>query len=74
MTTYLGIDLAWAARAKTGLAALDEDGRLVASTSVITDDEIAAFVDDAHGRDGRRRHRCTSDRPERHRLARRRSS
>ncbi|GEL98932.1 DUF429 domain-containing protein [Cellulomonas terrae] len=45
MTTYLGIDLAWAARARTGLAALDEDGRLVASTSAITDDEIAAFVD-----------------------------
>ena len=48
MTTYLGIDLAWAARAKTGLAALDEEGRLVASTSVVTDDEIAAFVDE-HG-------------------------
>ena len=45
MTTYLGIDLAWAARARTGLAALDEDGRLVASTSVITDDEITAFVE-----------------------------
>lgn len=45
MTTYLGIDLAWAARARTGLAALDADGRLVASTSAITDDEIAAFVD-----------------------------
>lgn len=45
MTTYLGIDLAWAARARTGLAALDEDGRLVASTSVVTDDEIAAFVE-----------------------------
>ncbi|GEK22950.1 DUF429 domain-containing protein [Cellulomonas xylanilytica] len=44
MTTYLGIDLAWAARAKTGMAALDADGRLVASTSVVTDDEIAAFV------------------------------
>jgi len=45
MTTYLGIDLAWAARAKTGVAALDEDGRLVASTSVTTDDEVAAFVE-----------------------------
>ena len=45
MTTYVGIDLAWAARAKTGLAALDEDGRLVASTSAITDDQIAAFVE-----------------------------
>ncbi|WP_421742501.1 DUF429 domain-containing protein [Cellulomonas sp.] len=45
MTSYLGIDLAWAARARTGLAALDETGRLVASIAVITDDEIADFVD-----------------------------
>lgn len=44
MTTYLGIDLAWGERARTGLAALDAAGRLVASTSVVTDDEIAAFV------------------------------
>lgn len=44
MTRYLGIDLAWAQRARTGLAALDERGRLVASTAVVTDDEIAAFV------------------------------
>lgn len=43
-TTYLGIDLAWAERARTGLAALDADGRLVASTSVVTDEAIAAFV------------------------------
>ena len=74
VTTYLGIDLAWAARAKTGLAALDEDGRLVASTSVVTDDEIAAFVDDARPRDGRRRDRRSADRPERHRLTRARAS
>lgn len=44
MTTYLGIDLAWGERARTGLAALDGAGRLVASTSVVTDDDIAAFV------------------------------
>lgn len=44
MTTYLGIDLAWGERARTGLAALDAAGRLVASTSVVTDDDIAAFV------------------------------
>lgn len=49
MTTYLGIDLAWAEKARTGLAALDADGRLVASTSVVTDDAIAAFVA-AHAR------------------------
>jgi len=42
--TYLGIDLAWAQRARTGLAALDHTGRLVASASVVSDDEIAAFV------------------------------
>lgn len=43
-SAYLGIDLAWGSRARTGLAMLDGDGRLVASTSVVTDDEIAAFV------------------------------
>lgn len=49
VTTYLGVDLAWAEKARTGLAALDADGRLVASTSVVTDDDIAAFVA-AHAR------------------------
>ena len=44
MATYLGMDLAWGPRARTGLAALDGSGRLVASASVRTDDEIAAFV------------------------------
>ena len=44
MTTYLGMDLAWGPRARTGLAALDAAGRLVASASVRTDDEIGAFV------------------------------
>ena len=44
MPTYLGIDLAWGARARTGLAALGPDGRLVASASVRTDEEILAFV------------------------------
>jgi predicted RNase H-like nuclease len=42
--TYLGLDLAWGPRARTGLAALDADGRLVASGSVRSNDEIAAFV------------------------------
>lgn len=46
---HLGIDLAWSHRNRTGLAALDADGRLVASSSVRTDEEIAAFVD-AHAR------------------------
>lgn len=44
MPTYLGIDLAWGPRARTGLAALDASGRLVASASVRTDEDIAAFV------------------------------
>lgn len=42
---YLGIDLAWGERARTGLAALDDSGRLAESRSVRTDDEIAAFVE-----------------------------
>jgi len=41
---FLGIDLAWGDRNRTGLAAVDGTGRLVASTSVIDDDEIAGFV------------------------------
>lgn len=42
---YLGIDLAWGERNRTGLAALDPGGVLVASTSVRTDDELAGFVE-----------------------------
>lgn len=42
--THLGVDLAWGPRARTGVAALDSTGRLVASGSVVTDDEIASFV------------------------------
>ncbi len=41
---YLGLDLAWGERGRTGVAALDEAGRLIASASVRTDDEIAAFA------------------------------
>ena len=44
---YVGIDLAWGTRARTGLAILDDAGRLVASTSVRTDDEIVEFLGDA---------------------------
>ncbi|WP_225755589.1 DUF429 domain-containing protein [Actinotalea sp. Marseille-Q4924] len=42
---HLGLDLAWSHRNRTGVAALDAEGRLIGSTSVRTDDEIAAFVD-----------------------------
>ena len=44
MPTHLGIDLAWAPRARTGLAVVDAAGRLTASTSVRTDEQIAAFL------------------------------
>ena len=37
---FIGIDLAWGANGRTGLAAVDASGALVASTSVRTDDEI----------------------------------
>ncbi len=41
---YVGVDLAWSNRARTGLAAVDRAGRLVDSASVTTDDEIVAWV------------------------------
>ena len=41
---YVGLDFAWGERARTGIAILDETGRLAASTSVVTDDDIAAFI------------------------------
>jgi len=41
---YFGVDLAWGQRNRTGLAVLDETGRLLESASVRTDDEIVAFV------------------------------
>ncbi|MCB2176057.1 MAG: DUF429 domain-containing protein [Actinomycetales bacterium] len=44
MATCIGIDLAWGARGRTGLAVLDAAGRLVASTSVITDSDVDAFL------------------------------
>ena len=39
---YVGIDLAWGERARTGVAVLDQAGQLVSCASVITDDELAA--------------------------------
>ncbi|QHT55171.1 DUF429 domain-containing protein [Cellulomonas sp. H30R-01] len=41
---YVGVDLAWGARARTGVAVLDDTGRLVRSATVRTDDEIAAVI------------------------------
>ncbi|HET6815794.1 MAG TPA: DUF429 domain-containing protein [Mycobacteriales bacterium] len=43
-TAYLGIDLAWGSRARTGLAVARSDGRLLASCSARSDDEILEFV------------------------------
>lgn len=42
--TLVGIDLAWGERARTGVAVADATGRLVASGSVRTDEEVTAFV------------------------------
>lgn len=42
--TFVGIDLAWGERAATGLAVVDDAGRLVASASVKTNDEISTWL------------------------------
>lgn len=41
---YVGIDLAWGERRPTGLAVLDDGGRLLAVATVRTDEEIATFT------------------------------
>ncbi|KQY51570.1 DUF429 domain-containing protein [Nocardioides sp. Root140] len=41
---FVGIDLAWKSANRTGLAAVDDAGRLIASASVRSDDEIAAWI------------------------------
>lgn len=43
-TAYVGIDLAWGSRARTGLAVAAPDGRLLASCSAQSDDDIVEFV------------------------------
>lgn len=50
MTTrhFVGIDLGWTTGA-TGLAAVDDGGRLLASGRVQADDEIAAWIDELPG-------------------------
>jgi predicted RNase H-like nuclease len=42
---FVGVDLAWGYRARSGLAAVDETGRLLDVTSVRTDEEILSWVD-----------------------------
>jgi predicted RNase H-like nuclease len=41
---FLGIDLAWSARNRTGLAVVEDDGALRASGVAVSDDEIAAWL------------------------------
>jgi predicted RNase H-like nuclease len=41
---YVGVDLAWGEKQPTGLAVLDEAGRLSHVSAVLTDDEIAAAL------------------------------
>jgi predicted RNase H-like nuclease len=41
---YLGVDLAWNDKRRTGLAVLDGSGALVESTSVITDGDLSAWI------------------------------
>ncbi|GGU09639.1 DUF429 domain-containing protein [Nocardioides albus] len=42
---FLGVDLAWGVRRPTGLAVLDEEGRLVHVSAAKTDDEIVAALE-----------------------------
>jgi predicted RNase H-like nuclease len=41
---YLGIDLAWSTRARSGLAVVDDTGRLLESTSVVTDADLKTWI------------------------------
>lgn len=42
---HIGIDLAWGQKNRTGLAAVGGDGRLLASSSARTDDEIVDWIE-----------------------------
>jgi predicted RNase H-like nuclease/Holliday junction resolvase RusA-like endonuclease len=44
LSGFVGIDLAWGARARTGIAVVDDAGRLVQSGAVRTDDEIDVWL------------------------------
>ncbi|WP_062460854.1 DUF429 domain-containing protein [Demequina soli] len=47
---FVGIDLAWGDKARTGLAVVDAEGRLTVSGAVRTDDEISEWLSaHAHG-------------------------
>lgn len=42
---WVGIDLAWGAKAKTGIAVVDDAGALLESSTVRTDDEISEWLE-----------------------------
>ena len=44
--SFVGIDLAWSVRNRTGLAVCDAEGRLTASASAGSDDEIATWLEE----------------------------
>jgi predicted RNase H-like nuclease/Holliday junction resolvase RusA-like endonuclease len=44
LSGFVGIDLAWGPRARTGIAVVDDAGRLVQSGAVRTDDEIDRWL------------------------------
>lgn len=44
MTTFVGVDLAWAMRNRTGLAAVDGSGRLLDVATARTDEEILGWL------------------------------
>ncbi|QUW17863.1 DUF429 domain-containing protein [Agrococcus sp. Marseille-Q4369] len=44
-TVHIGVDLAWGPKNRTGLAAVGADGRLLASSSAGSDDEIVDWID-----------------------------
>lgn len=46
---FIGVDLAWGQRARTGLAAVDDSGRLMSVTQRVSDDAIVTWFDDWHG-------------------------
>ncbi len=46
---FIGLDLAWGSKARTGVAVVDGGGRLVDSGAVRTDDEIVQWVQSSAG-------------------------
>ncbi|WP_051400046.1 DUF429 domain-containing protein [Haloechinothrix halophila] len=44
LPSFVGIDLAWGSKARTGVAVVDDAGRLIHSGAVRTDDEIDAWL------------------------------